>query len=116
MLKLFMYRFKGNNRIEKYQFEVKEVSKKTAFCYIPIGETYNSFYKKFNMFPPIEEDLNIISEVGEREYYTMFTLENNDKFYEEKLREALQKTYEQKEKELAMLKLDIGGRYKFYQI
>ena len=44
----------------------------------------------------------------------MFTLENNDEKYMEKLREAISRTIAEVQRKLHLLELDRDGRYKVY--
>ena len=115
MLKLYMYRFEGFNIIKKHVFDVEPATQKTGYCFIPKGTTYSSFYGQYGVYPPCEADLDIIPEIADRNgKYTMFSLENNDKRYEEELRKAISRVIEEQQKKLKMLELDRDGRYKFY--
>ena len=115
MLKLFMYTYEGFNRIQKHVFDVEPATQKTAYCYIPKGSTYSGFYAKYGVYPPCEADLDVIPEIADKYgKYTMFTLENNDEKYMEKLREAISRTIAEAQRKLHLLELDRDGRYKVY--
>lgn len=115
MLKLYMYCFEGFNIIRKYVFDVQPATNKTAYCFIPKGLTYSSFYCKYGVYPPCEADLDIIPEIADKNgKYTMFSLENNDEKYMEKLREAISRTIAEAQRKLHLLELDRDGRYKIY--
>lgn len=117
MLKLFMYTYEGFNRIQKHVFDVEPATQKTAYCYIPKGSTYSGFYAKYGVYPPCEADLDVIPEIADKYgKYTMFTLENNDEKYMEKLREAISRTIAEAQRKLHLLELDRDGRYKVYNV
>lgn len=116
MKTLYLFQFYGNNRVECKQFQVKEPSQRTAYCYIPDGMTYSGFHNEYGLFPPIEDDLDVISEVGIGQNYAMFSLDADSEKYFEKLRKALAKTQEDLLFKAKMLQLDIDGRYNVYRI
>ena len=74
-------------------------------------------YAKYGVYPPCEADLDVIPEIADKYgKYTMFTLENNDEKYMEKLREAISRTIAEAQRKLHLLELDRDGRYKVYNV
>ena len=117
MLKLYMYQFYGCDIVQKHIFEVEPASERTAYCFIPKGWTYSSFYGQYNVYPPCKADLNIIPEIADKNgKYTMFSLENNDKKYAEELRKAIDRVIEEQKKKIRLLELDRDGNYSFFEM
>lgn len=113
---LYLYRFWGDNRITREKFSVKAPSQKTAYCYIPEGMTYGSFHQQYGLFPPIEDDLDVISEVAVSEHYAMFSLTEDDEKYFVELRKALTKTQNELLQKAKRLQLDIDGRFNVFDV